>query len=175
MLVCIVFKSWRNELNYLKLRKIFAVSTILLLVNTSPASALFGSECKKPKLSASALGKSIISLSNSLKTAEAEQSKSRKIVVLTEAMRKERYKACMKPTNGIKLGEAICKGMLAPYPKTIDECAVAANICNDLARRIYTLTLQIEKLKNDQAQVIINNQKCFDPLIVVRAQDEAKY
>jgi hypothetical protein len=81
----------------------------------------------------------------------------------------------MAPSNGIQLSEEFCRGMLAPYPKTIQECSVSNSVCSEIANQMYSLTKRIAQVKNDQAQVIVNNQKCFDPLDVVRAQEEVKY
>lgn len=156
-------------------KKLFAFVLIFLLSSQNSAEAVFGSECKKPKSLINALQKQITTSQKSLDVTYSKQAQSWKTVVLNDALRKERYKSCMNPTNGISFGEEICQGMLAPYPKTLEECAVSINICNALAEKIYVVTEKIEKLKNDRAQIIVNNQKCFEPLQVVRAQEEVKY
>ena len=157
------------------MKKLLILVLVFLISSQNPAEALFGSECKKPKSTVSSLGKQINSSQKSLNSANSRQSKIWRTIVLTDAMRKERYKSCMAPSGGIELGEEICKGMLAPYPKTVEECSVSNSICTQVANQIYSLTTKIEQLKNNQAQVIVNNQKCFDPLDIVRAQEEVKY
>jgi len=157
------------------MKKLVPLVLIFLLANQNSAEALFGSECKKPQSSVSSLNKQIISAEKKLNLTSKKHSKIWRTVVLTDALRKERYKFCMAPSNGIELGEEICRGMLAPYPKTIEECSVSNNVCSELGNQMYSLTTKIAQMKNDQAQVIVNNQKCFDPLDVVRAQEEIKY
>lgn len=157
------------------MKKLIALVFIFLLSGQNSAEALFGSECKKPKSTVSSLDRQLISAEKKLNAANLKQSRIWRTVVLTDAMRKERYKSCMAPSTGIQFGEEICRGMLAPYPKTVQECSVSNSVCSEVANLIYSLTTKIEKIKNDQAQVIVNNQKCFDPLVVVRAQEEVKY
>jgi hypothetical protein len=157
------------------MKKLLTLVLIFLISSQNSAEALFGSECKKPKSTVASLIKQIDSSQKKLNSAYGKQSRIWKTVVLTDAMRKERYKSCIAPSGGIELGEEICRGMLAPYPKTVEECSVSNSICTQVANQIYSLTTKIEKLKNNQAQVIVNNQKCFDPLVVVQAQEEVKY
>lgn len=157
------------------MKKLLTLVLVFLISSQNPAEALFGSECKKPKSTVASLEKQINSSQKSLNSANSKQSRIWRTVVLTDAMRKERYKSCMAPSTGIQFGEEICRGMLAPYPKTVQECSVSNSECSEVANLIYSLTTKIEKIKNDQAQVIVNNQKCFDPLVVVRAQEEVKY
>lgn len=157
------------------MKKLITLVLVFLISSQNSAEALFGSECKKPKSTVASLEMQINSSQKSLNSAYSKQSRIWRTVVLTDAMRKERYKSCMSPSGGIELGEEICRGMLAPYPKTVEECSVSNSICTQVANRIFSLTTRIEQLKNNQAQVIVNNQKCFDPLVVVRAQEEVKY
>lgn len=134
---------------------IFFVGVVIFsTISNSSASALFGSECNKPKASytnqiteAKSLRKAAYAVSARDKAAHyAEQTK----------RAEESFKTCLR--NKL-LTTSECKAL------------------NELAKKpskmplFYQGKLTESNLKFDTAyRIVLNNQKCFDPIVVVEAQ-----
>jgi hypothetical protein len=150
-------------------KRILALAIIICFWLASPANALFGSECKEPKKVVKKFDQDIqVEVSNLLKL-EQRQSSYLKLVTLTPEMRKEKYKDCMTPKNGISFGHKICRSYLT-FPNNEYRCIVSQSKCNQVATDIYDQKNSLDSLRDTRNQVIFNNQKCFDPVLVVEAQ-----
>jgi len=153
----------------MKTVRLIAIGLFFSLISASPASALFGLECREPKSVVSKLDKDIKSKEAYVLKLRQRQNGYLKLVTLTPAMREDKYKSCRKPVNGVSFSHEICKSYLT-YPNNELQCVVAQNRCNQVAKEIYNRDLDLDSVRDMRNRVVLNNQKCFDPLIVVDAQ-----
>ena len=134
---------------------IFLIGLVIFsTISNSPASALFGSECNKPK---AAYAKQI-NQAKSLKKAAYAVSAQDKAAHYSELKLRaeENFKTCIK----MKL-------------LTTSECKAIEELAKKPSKSplFYQEKLTEANLKFDTAyRIVMNNQKCFDPMLVVDAQ-----
>ena len=153
----------------MRISRLIVVGLIVSINSLSPASALFGLECRESKNVVSQLDKEIDSKEAYILKLQQRQDRYLKFVTLTPAMRQEKYKSCRKPVNGIPFSHEICKGLLT-HPSNEFQCTVSQTRCNQVAKEIYDQGLKLDLVRDTRSRVILNNQKCFDPIVVAEAQ-----
>ena len=138
----------------MQIRIVTATVLVFAVVTASPSNAIFGNECKKPKTSyeqqlarAKSLNKSAYQFTQQEKAAYfLEQRKS-----------SERYlKSCLKDK---KMTRAECKELTGLFISNPGTQLVHQDILD-----------QANKTFNTAYRIVVNNQKCFDPVLVVEAQ-----
>ncbi len=153
----------------MRISRLIVVGLIISINSLSPASALFGLECREPKNVVSNLDKEIKSKEAYILKLQQRHNGYLKLVTLTSAMREEKYKSCRKPVNGVSFSHEICKSYLT-YPSNELQCTVSQTRCNQVAKEIYDRGLKLDLVRDTRSRVILNNQKCFDPIVVAEAQ-----
>jgi hypothetical protein len=136
--------------------KILSFVIIFSIVCAQPASALFGSECRKPKASYENYKKEAqrfktLSISQEL----ANKEKLKKAIATCNADFKS-YAYATKRTNVIKK-KSDC-GMLPLFNEFL----------------IVPATYESMTASENAYRVVINNQKCFSPELVIEAQRALK-
>ena len=138
------------------------IAIILNITFASPASALFGSECKKPKSEYKAL---IASFPKLLAKANIERSNS--LAYWEEQVRRDNLYPCPKIVYDKKLN---------PYGLKISDCEVRqlrGRASLEILR--YRPLPTIESVNKDGMKlanrIIVNNPKCFSSLEVAKAQE----
>ena len=136
-------------------RTLFPISILVVsIVLASPASALFGSECKNPK------------------GAYSQQiAKAKKFKALAYAISPEEKAAYYLKLR--KQAEESLKTCLKNKRLTATECKAMSEMAVTSPR--YRLFNQEDMAQANQAydtayRVVLNNQKCFDSIVVVEAQ-----
>lgn len=130
------------------------IASLLLVVTSQPTYAFFGSECKKPKASY-----------------ENFQNQAQKLMLQankSQSANKEKLKKDM----------AFCKSDFKSFIATRDKfekqlikskknCGLMSIFDEYLFTPGYSESIQATK---DSYQVVLNNQKCFSPELVIEAQ-----
>ena len=114
----------------MKLVRLIAVGLLFAVISSSPASALFGSECRKPK------------------------SSFKEQLTLSKKLKKEGY--YISPKEQAAYDQKIKNKKLIDLPPEPPWDTLKL--------------LKAEKSLDAAYRIVMNNQKCFDPLIVVDAQ-----
>jgi hypothetical protein len=136
-------------------KKAIPVSILLFaIISTSPASALFGSECKNPK-----------------GTYSEQITKAKKFKALAYAISSEEKAAYYLRLR--RLSEESLKTCLKNKRLTATECKAMSEMAVTSPR--YRLFNQEDMAQANQAydtayRIVLNNKKCFDSIIVVEAQ-----
>ena len=113
----------------MKIPRLIAVGLLFAMISSSPASALFGSECRKPK------------------------SSFKEQLALSKKLKKEGYYISPKDQAAYELERKNTKLLLPPEPPWD-----------------YGKLRKSEKAFDTAYRIVLNNPKCFDPVIVVEAQ-----
>ncbi len=147
-------KSWDN-VYYLGMKRFVALVLILHIMFAQSASALFGSECKKPKASY---------------TQEMNNySKFKKMAYTFSAAEKSAYDKQQSISREKSYQDCLKQKLL-----TVSECKAMKGLSAQLNNSSRLVRPEYEKsmtLSLDTAyRIVLNNQKCFDPTLVVKAQ-----
>lgn len=137
----------------MKISKLIAVGLLFAMISSSPASALFGSECRKSK---DAYSKEIYNAKKLKKAAYAVTPQEKAAHYLRQREQaKASLKTCLENRNTMKDCKLWSEISMSPskMPLFYQEKMAQANARFNTAYRI-----------------VLNNQKCFDPIIVVDAQ-----
>lgn len=136
------------------LSRFVAIGMILSIISASPANALFGSECKKPKTSY-------------FQQHNQAQELKRAAYAVTPQDKASHY---LREKKRAEAGLKICS---QNNMFTEKEC----NAFYELAIKTSKMPLFYqEKMSqanirfNTAYRIVLNNQKCFDPIVVVEAQ-----
>jgi hypothetical protein len=135
----------------MKASKLIAVGLLFAMISSSPASALFGSECRKPKSSFNAH------------------------MALSKKLNKDAYKFSPREKAAFyryqkKMDEQSLNICLEGKSLTREECKAISNLPPDSGLVHTDILAQSRKALDTAYRIVINNKKCFDPLIVVDAQ-----
>jgi len=135
----------------MKISRLITIGLLFAMISSSPASALFGSECRKPKSS------------------NNEQ------MALSKKLNKDAYSFSPREKSAFylyqrKMKERNLNTCLEGKSLTREECKAFINLPPD-GGLVHTDILAKSRNALDTAhRIVINNKKCFDPLIVVDAQ-----
>lgn len=137
------------------MKKVLMFALILNIFAVQSANALFGSECKKPKAS----------YSSEILAAD----KYKRLAYNFTAAEKKAFESKLKAA-----GEKNYKYCLSKKLLTKSECLAMKDIYGlfDTSSRMVRTEYETKmNLSLDTAyRIVLNNQKCFDPTLVVKAQ-----
>jgi hypothetical protein len=135
----------------MKLVRLIAVGLLFAMISSSPASALFGSECRKPKSSFNEQ----FALSKKLNKAAYDFTAREKAAFYLEQRKKK---------------ETSFNNCLAEKLFSRSSCEALTNLPPESGLVRSDILLKSERALNTAYRIVLNNQKCFDPIIVVDAQ-----
>lgn len=139
-------------LRIIKLKRLILLSIIFTITSAQSASALFGSECRAPKSSYSNYQKQALSYkAQSEKAAVQIAEKLKKDLIACKAD----YKSFAYATNRTNL---IKNKSNCGYLPLLDEYLYIPG------------TIEKNTATKNSYQVVVNNQKCFSPELVIEAQ-----
>lgn len=128
--------------------RLIATTMVVSLVTVSPAEALFGSECRKPKSTYA----QYLSSSKSLQTQEAN------IQARAREQKEEEYRRCLKNRKAFLIEKSITdKKLSCELWKLLYDVPIAPR-----AKTAY------EEYKNAML-IVTNYKKCFDPSVYIEA------
>jgi hypothetical protein len=135
----------------MRVSRAIVVGLLISVASSSPASALFGSECKKPKSSFSEQ----LALSKKLQKGAYDFTPQEKATFYLEQRKKKKR----------DLSNCLERNLL-----TTEECNAITNLPPESGLVRTEILAQSRKALDTAYRIVLNNQKCFDPIIVVEAQ-----
>lgn len=137
----------------MRLKIVGSIALVFSVVFSAPANAIFGNECKKPKTSY----EQQLALAKKLKKEAYQFTAQEKASNYTEQRKKyeKNLDQCIKQKS---LTRAECKAVSDLFDK----------YSGDLVH--YDILAKSETALNTANRIVLNNQKCFDPVLVVTAQ-----
>ena len=139
-----------------RLLRLIAVSLVLILLSVSPAQALFGSECKKPK---STYQQYLLSSKN-LEVKEREAKK--KVDIQTAA----EFKRCLKNPKTFLREKGLNK---KPYSKNSLGCEFWKISYGGYPLSIYSGGKSAYEEYKNAMLIVTSYKKCFDPSVYIEA------
>jgi hypothetical protein len=139
-----------------RLLRLIAVSLVLILFSVSPAQALFGSECKKPK----STYQQYLSSSKNLEVKEREAKK--KVDVQTAA----EFKRCLKNPKTFLREKGLNK---EPYSKNSLGCEFWKISYGGYPLSIYSGGKSAYEEYKNAMLIVTSYKKCFDPSVYIEA------
>ena len=134
----------------------------LIIVNASPASAFFGSECRKAK-------SSLEKLSNEYRSSQAEINRLNIKFAEADRIAKSQW-GKVNCENKKQLAEANRKYATDYNTLTCVLYSQSGKRSGADVNRYENLVAKIAENSNIANQVIVSNAKCFDPIVVAKAQ-----
>ncbi len=131
------------------------IVSVIALISSSPANAFFGNECKKPKAS--------------YEQQLASAKKLKKDAYNFTPQEKATYYLETRKKAEKSISECLKKKLL-----TRTECKAVYNLLDrypgDAGLVHYDILAKSDIAFNTAYRIVLNNQKCFDPVLVVEAQ-----
>jgi hypothetical protein len=137
----------------MRLRIVGSVALVFTVVFAAPANAIFGNECKKPKASY----EQQLALAKKLNKEAYQFTAQEKAANYTEQRKKyqKNLDQCIKQKSLTRTECKAVSDLFDKYP-------------GDLVH--YDILAKSETAFNTAYRIVLNNQKCFDPVLVVKAQ-----
>lgn len=139
-----------------RVSKLVATTLIIALFSTSPAEALFGSECKKPK----ATYAQYLSSSKALEVKERDAKK--KFDVQKDAD----FKRCLKNPSTFLTEKGLSK---KSYPRTSVGCEFWKFSSPGYPLSIFSGGKSAYEEYKNAMLIVTNYKKCFDPSVYIEA------
>ena len=142
--------------------KILALALSLMVASASPAAAIFGSECRKAK-------SSLEKLSNETKSSQAEINHLNSKFAEAERIARSQW-GNVNCENRKQLAEANRKYGTNYNSLTCALYSQSGKRSGADVSRYENLVAKIAENSKIANQVIVSNAKCFDPILVAKAQ-----
>ncbi len=135
----------------IKVPRLIAIGLLFTIISSSPATALFGLECRKPK----ATFNDQFAQSKKLKKAAYDFTTAEKAAFYLQQRKKKKidFSNCLKNKMFTRLN-----------------CEAFANLPPESGLVRSDILLKSQKALDTAYRIVLNNQKCFDPIVVVEAQ-----
>ena len=139
-----------------RLLRLLATAIVVILVSISPAEALFGSECKKPKST----------YAQYLSSSRALQVKEAKAKSVANKKTDLEYVRCTKNPKAFMLEKKLDDKTL--FPRNLDGCGMWKIFFRVGVPYVQGAKTALEEYKNAML-IVTSYKKCFDPSVYIEA------